>query len=135
MGSLIMAYAFHAEDEDEDEDDDDEDEDEEAEPKVNVSMVPMADMLNHKTGHNNVRLSLEDVKLDNVKSETMTDRLSIAKKKKKIGSLVPREGVSPHGVYQAYQIRPPDCKDTTLHSYKAPRHCSCSNPFYMSPTP
>ncbi|KAG0092369.1 hypothetical protein BGZ93_009264 [Podila epicladia] len=54
MGSLIMAYAFHAEDEDEDEDEDDEDE--EAEPKVNVSMVPMADMLNHKTGHNNARL-------------------------------------------------------------------------------
>ncbi|KAG0340226.1 hypothetical protein BG000_000391 [Podila horticola] len=48
MGSLIMAYAFHAEDE--------EDEDEEAEPKVTVSMVPMADMLNHKTGHNNARL-------------------------------------------------------------------------------
>lgn len=83
MGSLIMAYAFHAEDEDEDEDDEDEDEDEGAEPKVIVSMVPMADMLNHKTGHNNVRLSLEDVTLDNVKSETKTDQLSITKKKKK----------------------------------------------------
>ncbi|KAG0358129.1 hypothetical protein BG005_002723 [Podila minutissima] len=54
MGSLIMAYAFHAEDEADDEDEDDEDE--EAEPKVSVSMVPMADMLNHKTGHNNARL-------------------------------------------------------------------------------
>lgn len=69
MGSLIMAYAFHTEDEDEDEDDDEENEDEEAEPKVNVSMVPMADMLNHKTGHNNVRLSLENVELDIVTSE------------------------------------------------------------------
>ncbi|KAG0348016.1 hypothetical protein BG004_006310 [Podila humilis] len=59
MGSLIMAYAFHAEDDDDDEDEDeDEDEEgeEEQEPKVNVSMVPMADMLNHKTGHNNARL-------------------------------------------------------------------------------
>lgn len=60
MGSLIMAYAFHDtlpdKDEDSDMDSDDED-DEEEEEKVNVSMVPMADMLNHKTGHNNVRSS------------------------------------------------------------------------------
>ncbi|KAF9435669.1 hypothetical protein BGZ76_005761 [Entomortierella beljakovae] len=60
MGSLIMAYAFHDtlpdKDEDEDMEDEDEDEEEEEEEKVNVSMVPMADMLNHKTGHNNARL-------------------------------------------------------------------------------
>ncbi|KAG0379053.1 hypothetical protein BGX24_001857 [Mortierella sp. AD032] len=61
MGSLIMAYAFHDtlpdknQDEDMDSDEEDEDEEEEEE-KVNVSMVPMADMLNHKTGHNNARL-------------------------------------------------------------------------------
>ncbi|KAF9955323.1 hypothetical protein BGZ65_003461 [Modicella reniformis] len=67
MGSLIMAYAFHdtlpTKEEgssdgsvmDEDEEDEDEDDDEK-ESKVNVSMVPMADMLNHKTGHNNARL-------------------------------------------------------------------------------
>ncbi|KAF9981961.1 hypothetical protein BGZ75_006678 [Mortierella antarctica] len=59
MGSLIMAYAFHdtlpGQDEDEDMDDDEDDEDEEEE-KVAVSMVPMADMLNHKTGYNNARL-------------------------------------------------------------------------------
>jgi SET domain-containing protein 6 len=56
MGSLIMAYAFHdtLPDKDEDEDMDSDDEGEEEEEKVNVSMVPMADMLNHKTGHNNV---------------------------------------------------------------------------------
>ncbi|KAF9904903.1 hypothetical protein BX616_001142 [Lobosporangium transversale] len=61
MGSLIMAYAFHdtapstdkEEGGDMDEEMDDDDEDEE---KINVSMVPMADMLNHKTGHNNARL-------------------------------------------------------------------------------
>jgi SET domain-containing protein 6 len=65
MGSLIMAYAFHNENEDEEEEEEEEeDEDameedkkgEEQEPKVSVSMVPMADMLNHKTGHNNARL-------------------------------------------------------------------------------
>ncbi|KAG0286985.1 hypothetical protein BGZ98_004846, partial [Dissophora globulifera] len=72
MGSLIMAYAFHdtlpsgkgakgdgamdVDGEDEDEDEDEEDDDEEEEEKVNVSMVPMADMLNHRTGHNNARL-------------------------------------------------------------------------------
>lgn len=58
MGSLIMAYAFHdtLPDKDEDENMDSDDEgDEEEEEKVNVSMVPMADMLNHKTGHNNVK--------------------------------------------------------------------------------
>ncbi|CAO3563871.1 unnamed protein product [Mortierella alpina] len=59
MGSLIMAYAFHdtlpGQDEDEDMEDDEDDEDEEEE-KVTVSMVPMADMLNHKTGFNNARL-------------------------------------------------------------------------------
>ncbi|KAF8907461.1 hypothetical protein BGZ58_006195, partial [Dissophora ornata] len=68
MGSLIMAYAFHdtlpgkdsdgdenmgGDHNDEEEDDNDEEEEEEI---VNVSMVPMADMLNHKTGHNNARL-------------------------------------------------------------------------------
>lgn len=65
MGSLIMAYAFHdtlpdkdSEDDAMGEDDDEEDDDDEGEQdaKVNVSMVPMADMLNHKTGHNNARL-------------------------------------------------------------------------------
>ncbi|KAG0196630.1 hypothetical protein BGX28_009911 [Mortierella sp. GBA30] len=59
MGSLIMAYAFHdtlpGKDEDEDMDEDEEEEEEEDE-KMNVSMVPMADMLNHKTGYNNARL-------------------------------------------------------------------------------
>ncbi|KAF9361702.1 hypothetical protein BGX26_000057 [Mortierella sp. AD094] len=60
MGSLIMAYAFHDTLPDKDEDDamdeDEEDEDEEEEEKVSVSMVPMADMLNHRTGFNNARL-------------------------------------------------------------------------------
>ncbi|KAG0259965.1 hypothetical protein BG011_002241 [Mortierella polycephala] len=58
MGSLIMAYAFHdtLPGKDEDEDMDDDEDEEEEEEKVNVSMVPMADMLNHRTGHNNARL-------------------------------------------------------------------------------
>ncbi|KAF8985332.1 hypothetical protein BGZ46_004897 [Entomortierella lignicola] len=59
MGSLIMAYAFHdTKDEDDamDQDEEEEDDEDEKEEKVNVSMVPMADMLNHKTGFNNARL-------------------------------------------------------------------------------
>ncbi|KAK3818907.1 MAG: hypothetical protein J3Q66DRAFT_281983 [Benniella sp.] len=58
MGSLIMAYAFHntLTDKESDEDVMDEDDDEDEDAKVSVSMVPMADMLNHKTGHNNARL-------------------------------------------------------------------------------
>lgn len=61
MGSLVMAYAFHDSipGKDEDEDMDEDDDDEEEEEQLNVSMVPMADMLNHKTGFNNVRRPLE----------------------------------------------------------------------------
>lgn len=114
MGSLIMAYAFHAEDEADDEDEDDEDE--EAEPNVSVSMVPMADMLNHKTGHNNVRLPLSDINR-HIALAKRKQRLINSQLEKKIGSLVPREGVSPHGVNQAYQIGPADRKDA-LHSGK-----------------
>ncbi|KAI9493377.1 hypothetical protein BDB00DRAFT_823797 [Zychaea mexicana] len=62
-GSLIMAYSFHdpigapepangATQEDHDNDDNDEEEEEEG----LLAMVPMADMLNHKTGYNNARL-------------------------------------------------------------------------------
>ncbi|CEJ01742.1 hypothetical protein RMCBS344292_15763 [Rhizopus microsporus] len=63
-GSLIMAYSFldemqklpkkktQEEQEEEEEDDDDDDDDEEG----LITMVPMADMLNHKTGFNNARL-------------------------------------------------------------------------------
>ncbi|CAO3641419.1 unnamed protein product [Mucor fragilis] len=70
-GSLIMSYSFNDElqktkeksnanekednDQEEDDDDDDEEEEEEEEQDV-ITMVPMADMLNHKTGFNNARL-------------------------------------------------------------------------------
>ncbi|KAI8990213.1 hypothetical protein BDB01DRAFT_780451 [Pilobolus umbonatus] len=60
-GSLIMAYSFHDELEkstarksEKEEEDEDEDEDEDEEGLI--AMVPLADMLNHKTGHNNARL-------------------------------------------------------------------------------
>ncbi|ORX91354.1 RuBisCO-cytochrome methylase [Basidiobolus meristosporus CBS 931.73] len=60
MGSLIMAYSFideaPSEDSDSDADSDDEVEGE-------VTMVPMADMLNHKTGFNNARLFYEEDRL------------------------------------------------------------------------
>ncbi|KAI7887800.1 uncharacterized protein EV154DRAFT_605310 [Mucor mucedo] len=55
-GSLIMAYSFNDELQKEEESDDDEEEEEEEEENVLISMVPMADMLNHKTGFNNARL-------------------------------------------------------------------------------
>ncbi|KAF9429741.1 hypothetical protein BGZ94_009640 [Podila epigama] len=63
MGSLIMAYAFHDEIEEEDNEEDEDEDEEEKEGKVVVSMVPMADMLNHKTGHNNARLFHEKDRL------------------------------------------------------------------------
>lgn len=53
-GSLIMAYSFNDELQKEEASDDDEEEEEEE--NVLISMVPMADMLNHKTGFNNARL-------------------------------------------------------------------------------
>jgi SET domain-containing protein 6 len=68
-GSLIMAYSFndelqktdkkkedYAEEDEEDEDDEEDEEEEEEEDQGLISMVPMADMLNHKTGYNNARL-------------------------------------------------------------------------------
>lgn len=69
-GSLIMAYSFNdelqkterkKEDQNEhkgedDEEEDEEEEEEEEEDQGLISMVPMADMLNHKTGYNNARL-------------------------------------------------------------------------------
>ncbi|RHZ53480.1 hypothetical protein Glove_441g90 [Diversispora epigaea] len=83
MGSLIMSYAFFDDDEkendkdDDDDDDDDDDGDDEGDDegdereietdkeendieKMNqIMMIPMADMLNHKTGFNNARLFRE----------------------------------------------------------------------------
>ncbi|KAK9764308.1 Ribosomal lysine N-methyltransferase 4 [Basidiobolus ranarum] len=60
MGSLIMAYSFI--DEAPGESDEESDEDEE-EVEGEVTMVPMADMLNHKTGFNNARLFYEEDRL------------------------------------------------------------------------
>ncbi|KAI8376131.1 uncharacterized protein BYT42DRAFT_573524 [Radiomyces spectabilis] len=69
-GSLIMAYSFHdelapkattlktkenAENKKEEEEDEESDEEEEETEEL-LAMVPMADMLNHKTGFNNARL-------------------------------------------------------------------------------
>ncbi|KAH8551536.1 hypothetical protein BGW37DRAFT_513309 [Umbelopsis sp. PMI_123] len=69
-GSLIMAYSFHDEltpkasknasagekKEDAEEDADSDDDDEEEDQQGIIAMVPMADMLNHRTGFNNARL-------------------------------------------------------------------------------
>lgn len=70
-GSLIMAYSFHDEldmdspnENDKDKKDvDDDEEEEEEENEGLIMMVPMADMLNHKTGHNNARLFYEPDRL------------------------------------------------------------------------
>lgn len=72
-GSLIMAYSFNDElqktktsetgekeqkdgSDEENEEGEEEEEEEEEEDNGLISMVPMADMLNHKTGYNNARL-------------------------------------------------------------------------------
>ncbi|KAJ2964450.1 hypothetical protein NQZ79_g637 [Umbelopsis isabellina] len=67
-GSLIMAYSFHDElavrkrqeidekDRQDETEDEDEDSDDEQEEQGIIAMVPMADMLNHRTGFNNARL-------------------------------------------------------------------------------
>ncbi|KAI8094076.1 hypothetical protein BDF21DRAFT_331545 [Thamnidium elegans] len=60
-GSLIMSYSFNdelqkAEKEEKEEEDSEEEEEEEEEEQGLISMVPMADLLNHKTGYNNARL-------------------------------------------------------------------------------
>ncbi|CAO3670452.1 unnamed protein product [Rhizopus stolonifer] len=66
-GSLIMSYSFNDEsqkapkkneekEEKEEEEEEEEDEDDDDNEEGLISMVPMADMLNHKTGFNNARL-------------------------------------------------------------------------------
>ncbi|KAI8578436.1 hypothetical protein K450DRAFT_246787 [Umbelopsis ramanniana AG] len=56
-GSLIMAYSFHDEltPKPSSKGDEEEEDDEEEEEGI-IAMVPMADMLNHRTGFNNARL-------------------------------------------------------------------------------
>lgn len=62
MGSLVLSRSFHVDskgDEDDEEDSDDEDEDDEEEERedvADVAMVPFADILNAKSGSDNVRL-------------------------------------------------------------------------------
>ena len=57
-----MSYSFSDElqkvkkEEEDEEEQDEEDDEEEEEDNGLISMVPMADMLNHKTGYNNARL-------------------------------------------------------------------------------
>ena len=64
MGSLVLSRSFHVdskdedEDEDKDSDDEDEDDEEEREDVADVAMVPFADILNAKSGSDNVRLPL-----------------------------------------------------------------------------
>lgn len=65
IGSLIMSYSFNdelqkKETEQKEEEEENSDEEEEEEEQVLISMVPMADLLNHKTGYNNARLFHEE---------------------------------------------------------------------------
>ncbi|CAO3637854.1 unnamed protein product [Cunninghamella blakesleeana] len=64
-GSIIMAYSFHDESKESDYKniDEDSDEDSDDEEEGIILMVPMADMLNHKTGYNNARLFYEPEEL------------------------------------------------------------------------
>jgi len=57
MGSLILSRSFHVESgeaQDEDEEEDSDDEDEEREDVGDVAMVPLADLLNARSGADNV---------------------------------------------------------------------------------
>lgn len=58
MGSLVMANAFQDKirnkNIEENKDKNEEDEEDEEDEKEEITMMPMADMLNHKTGFNNV---------------------------------------------------------------------------------
>lgn len=71
-----MAYSFNDElqkgdskEKEEEEESDEEEEEEEEEDNGLISMVPMADMLNHKTGFNNARLfhELESLQMRAIK--------------------------------------------------------------------
>lgn len=63
MGSLVLSRSFHVDskpenDDEEKEDEDSDDEEEEREDVADVAMVPFADILNAKSGADNVRTSL-----------------------------------------------------------------------------
>lgn len=58
MGSLILSRSFHVESAEEEESDEEDEEEEESEDVGDVAMVPMADLLNAKSGCDNVRFSL-----------------------------------------------------------------------------
>lgn len=67
MGSLVLSRSFHVEsttksdndDKDDSDDSDDDDDEEEREDVSDVAMVPMADLLNAKSGCDNVSCSSE----------------------------------------------------------------------------
>ena len=62
MGSLVLSRSFHvdhkAKDDDEDEDEDSDEEEEEREDVADVAAVPFADLLNAKSGCDNVSAAL-----------------------------------------------------------------------------
>lgn len=62
MGSLVLSRSFHVDSKPDSEDDEDEDSDEEEEEEredvADVAMVPFADILNAKSGADNVRPAL-----------------------------------------------------------------------------
>ena len=58
MGSLVLSRSFHVEAKEAEEESDDEDDDEEERESIgDVAMVPMADLLNAKSGSDNVHLT------------------------------------------------------------------------------
>ncbi|KAI9259641.1 hypothetical protein BDA99DRAFT_440228 [Phascolomyces articulosus] len=81
-GSLIMSYSFHDEiatpkKEQEGGQNDEDDEEEQEEEEGLLAMVPMADMLNHKTGYNNARLfhEPESLRMKTIKSIKAGDQI------------------------------------------------------------
>lgn len=59
-GSLVLSRSFHVDaKEEEEESDDEEEEEEEKEDVADVAMVPMADLLNAKSGADNVSFALD----------------------------------------------------------------------------
>ncbi|ORY84655.1 hypothetical protein BCR35DRAFT_302960 [Leucosporidium creatinivorum] len=64
-GSLVLSRSFHVDaKEEEEESDDEEEEEEEKEDVADVAMVPMADLLNAKSGADNARLFYEPLTLN-----------------------------------------------------------------------
>lgn len=97
-GSLVLSRSFHVDAKEEESDDEDEEEEEEKEDVADVAMVPMADLLNAKSGADNVSCG----------ALSFTSTWTLTAHTRSIGSPFLRTSHSQHDVYLLHLQRLPN---------------------------